>query len=164
MWEPILNETRFPKEFSLRSLQITKDEYPYPYRPAAAADLHSAGVAENYDVVYGWPEDAEKAERPKQCVFTREFGEYVDDWYAHNATNRASRSWGERPMLVQSLSLAATTEYMYRSSGQFIGGCQWHPFDHQRGYHPDPYWGGDFDAFQTTQDGGRFLSVTTVGR
>lgn len=148
MWEPILNETRFPKEFSLRSLQITKDEYPYPYRPAAAADLHSAGVAENYDVVYGWPEDAEKADRPKQCVFTREFGEYVDDWYAHNATNRASRSWGERPMLVQSLSLAATTEYMYRSSGQFIGGCQWHPFDHQRGYHPDPYWGGDFDAFR----------------
>ncbi|MFA5046034.1 MAG: glycoside hydrolase family 2, partial [Paludibacter sp.] len=31
---------------------------------------------------------------------------------------------------------------------QFVGGAQWHPFDHQRGYHPDPYWGGIFDAFR----------------
>lgn len=30
----------------------------------------------------------------------------------------------------------------------FLGGCQWHPFDHQRGYHPDPYWGGAYDAFR----------------
>ena len=37
---------------------------------------------------------------------------------------------------------------MYRTTGQFIGGTQWHPFDHQRGYHPDPYWGGIYDAFR----------------
>ena len=30
MWEPILNETRYPHDFSLEALQITKDEYPYP--------------------------------------------------------------------------------------------------------------------------------------
>ena len=84
MWEPILNETRYPKEFALQALQITKDEYPYPYRPVAAADVHSAGVADNYDVVYGWPGDDFKADKPKQCIFTREFGELVDDWYAHN--------------------------------------------------------------------------------
>ena len=148
MWEPILNETRYPLEFSLKSLQITKDEYPYPYRPVAAADMHSAGVSENYDVVYGWPGDDEKADKPKQCIFTREFGEYVDDWYAHNNLNRASRSWGEKPQLTQALSLAKTTEEMYRTTGQFIGGAQWHPFDHQRGYHPDPYWGGIYDAFR----------------
>ncbi|MBR4367899.1 MAG: glycoside hydrolase family 2 [Prevotella sp.] len=148
MWEPILNETRYPLDFSLKSLQITKDEYPYPYRPVAAADMHSAGVSENYDVVYGWPGDDEKADKPKQCIFTREFGEYVDDWYAHNNLNRASRSWGEKPQLTQALSLAKTTEEMYRTTGQFIGGAQWHPFDHQRGYHPDPYWGGIYDAFR----------------
>lgn len=51
-------------------------------------------MAENYDVVYGWPGDDEKADRPEQCIFTREFGENVDDWYAHNNNNRASRSWG----------------------------------------------------------------------
>lgn len=148
MWEPILNETRFPEDFALKSLQITKDEYPYPYRPVAVADEHSAGVRENYDVVYGWPGDDEKADKPKQCIFTREYGEYVDDWYAHNNLNRASRSWGERPQLIQALSLSSTTRDMYRTTGQFIGGAQWHPFDHQRGYHPDPYWGGDFDAFR----------------
>ena len=148
MWEPILNETRYPEEFALQALQITKDEYPYPYRPVAAADVHSAGVADNYDVVYGWPGDDFKDDKPKQCIFTREFGELVDDWYAHNNLNRASRSWGERPMLTQAMSLYRSTQELFHTTGQFIGGCQWHPFDHQRGYHPDPYWGGIYDAFR----------------
>jgi beta-galactosidase len=145
LWEPILNETHFPKDFSLKSLKITKDEFPYPGAPGAAADLHSDGVAENYDVVYGWPTDEGKA---NQSVFCREFGENVDDWYAHNANNRASRSWGERPMLVQALSHAESYDAMFHTTGQFTGGALWHPFDHQRGYHPDPYWGGIFDAFR----------------
>ena len=148
MWEPILNETRYPEQFALDALQITKDEYPYPYRPVAAADVHSAGVKDHYDVVYGWPGDDFKEDRPSQCIFTREFGELVDDWYAHNNLNRASRSWGERPMLTQAMSLWRSTRELYHTTGQFIGGCQWHPFDHQRGYHPDPYWGGIYDAFR----------------
>ncbi|WP_285798504.1 glycoside hydrolase family 2 TIM barrel-domain containing protein [Duncaniella freteri] len=148
MWEPILNETRYPENFSLEALQITKDEYPYPGRPIAAADVHSAGVKENYDLVYGWSGDDEKADAPRQNIFTREWGENVDDWYAHNNDNRASRSWGERPMKVQALSLAKTYDGLYRTTGKFIGGAQWHPFDHQRGYHPDPYWGGIYDAFR----------------
>lgn len=148
MWEPILNETRYPEQFALEALQITKDEYPYPYRPVAAADVHSAGVAEHYDVVYGWPGDDFKDDKPRQCIFTREFGELVDDWYAHNNLNRASRSWGERPMLMQAMSLYRSTAELHHTTGQFIGGCQWHPFDHQRGYHPDPYWGGIYDAFR----------------
>ena len=147
MWEPILNETRYPLDFALKALDITK-EYPYPGRPVAAADVHSAGVKEHYDVVYGWPGDDEKEDRPEQCIFTREFGENVDDWYAHNNDNRASRSWGEHPLLVQALSLAKSYDEMYRTTGLFIGGAQWHPFDHQRGYHPDPYWGGLYDAFR----------------
>lgn len=147
MWEPILNETSYPLDFALEALQITKDEYPYPGRPAAAADVHSAGVKENYDVVYGWPGDDAKGVA-EQCIFTREFGEKVDDWYAHNNNNRASRSFGERPLLVQALSLAESYDEMYHTIGGFIGGAQWHSFDHQRGYHPDPYWGGLFDAFR----------------
>lgn len=148
MWEPILNETRYPLDFALKALEITHEEYPYPGRPVAAADVHSAGVKEHYDVVYGWPGDDEKADKPKQCIFTREFGENVDDWYAHNNNNRASRSWGEHPMIVQALSLAKSYDEMFRTTGLFIGGAQWHPFDHQRGYHPDPYWGGIYDAFR----------------
>ena len=156
MWEPILNETRYPEDFALKALQITKDEYPYPYRPVAAADLHSAGVKDHYDVVYGWPGDDFASDglpvgdpaKIRQPIFTREFGELVDDWYAHNNLNRASRSWGERPMLTQALSLWKSTAELYHTTGQFLGGCLWHPFDHQRGYHPDPYWGGIYDAFR----------------
>jgi len=148
MWEPILNETRYPEGFALKALEITREEYPYEGRPVAAADVHSAGVAEHYDVVYGWPGDDFKPDKPRQCIFTREFGELVDDWYAHNNLNRASRSWGERPMLIQAMSLFRSTDELYKTTGQFIGGCQWHPFDHQRGYHPDPYWGGIYDAFR----------------
>ena len=148
MWEPILNETRYPHDFSLEALQITKDEYPYPYRPVAAADVHSAGVKEHYDVVYAWPGDEQKEDAPNQTIFTREWGENVDDWYAHNNNNRTSRSWGERPQKVQALSLAETYNNLYNTEPQFIGGAQWHPFDHQRGYHPDPYWGGIYDAFR----------------
>ena len=148
MWEPILNETRFPESFALDALQVTREEYPYAYRPLAAADMNSAGIKDNYDLVYGWPGDDEKADKPRQCIFTREFGELVDDWYAHNCQNRASRSWGEHPQLVQALSLASSCDEMFHTTGQFLGGCLWHPFDHQRGYHPDPYWGGIYDAFR----------------
>lgn len=148
MWEPILNETRYPEDFALEALKITRDEYPYEGRPLAAADEHSAGVRENYDVVYGWPGDEKKADAPAQTIFTREWGENVDDWYAHNNNNRASRSWGEKPQKVQALSLAETYDGLYATDNKFIGGAQWHPFDHQRGYHPDPYWGGIYDAFR----------------
>lgn len=149
MWEPILNETRYPEDFALKALQITKDEFPYPGRPVAVADMNSAGVKDNYDVVYGWTDDIGKEGTPDdKCVFTREFGEMVDDWYAHNCLNRAARSWGEKPMLTAALSLCDTYGEMFHKQRQFIGGCQWHPFDHQRGYHPDPYYGGIYDAFR----------------
>ncbi len=149
MWEPILNETRYPEDFALKALQITREEFPYEGRPVAAADLNSAGVKEHYDVLYDWADNIGKgALDTDKCVFTREWGEYVDDWYAHNAINRAARGWGEQAQVTAALSLADTYGMMYRGQRQFIGGCQWHPFDHQRGYHPDAYLGGIYDAFR----------------
>lgn len=144
MWEPILNETGFPLEFSLKAQKTTHEEYPF-VGCFCAADHHSKGVAENYEVVYGWPKDIGKF---KQCIFTREFGENVDDWYGHNTNNRASRSWGELPQIIQAMHLAKAYNQMCTADPQFIGGALWHPFDHQRGYHPDPYWGGLMDAFR----------------
>lgn len=166
LWEPILNETRYPEDFALKALQITRDEFPYPGRPGAVADMMSAGVADNYDVVYDWPENIGKPTTVKdKCVFTREFGEMVDDWYAHNCLNRASRSWGEKPMLTAALSLCDTYGTMFHGRRQFIGGCQWHPFDHQRGYHPDPYYGGIYDAFRQKKYAFEmFRSQVTDGR
>ena len=154
MWEPILNETRFPKDFAINALQATREEYPWPGRPVAAADMNSQGVLDNYDVIYDWayniPKTAsdDKDYAKGKCVFTREWGEYVDDWYAHNAINRAARPWGEHAMLQAALSLTDTYGQMFHGQRQFIGGCQWHPFDHQRGYHPDAYLGGIYDAFR----------------
>ncbi len=150
MWEPILNETRYPEDFALKALQITRDEYPWPGRPVAAADLNSAGVKDHYDVLYDWAYNIAdgKYDDIDKCIFTREWGEYVDDWYAHNAINRAARGWGEHAQLAAALSLADTYGQMYHGQRQFIGGCQWHPFDHQRGYHPDAYLGGIYDAFR----------------
>ncbi|MBQ4393033.1 MAG: glycoside hydrolase family 2 [Prevotella sp.] len=150
MWEPILNETRYPEDFALKALQITRDEFPWPGCPVAAADLNSAGVKGHYDVLYDWADNVGKGtyDDVDKCIFTREWGEYVDDWYAHNALNRAARAWGEHAMLAAALSLADTYGMMFRGQRQFIGGCQWHPFDHQRGYHPDAYFGGIYDAFR----------------
>ena len=51
-------------------------------------------------------------------------------------------------MLQAALSLTNTYGMMYHGQRQFIGGCLWHPFDHQRGYHPDAYLGGIYDAFR----------------
>ena len=150
MWEPILNETRYPVDFALKALQITREEFPWPGRPVAAADLNSEGVKDNYDVLYDWAYNIAngKYDDVDKCIFTREWGEYVDDWYAHNAINRAARGWGEHAQLAAALSLADTYGMMYHGQRQFIGGCQWHPFDHQRGYHPDAYVGGIYDAFR----------------
>ena len=149
MWEPILNETRYPKDFALEALQITRDEFPWPGRPVAAADLNSEGVKGNYDVLYDWADNIGAGNYDTdKCIFTREWGEYVDDWYAHNNINRAARGWGEHAQLAQALSLVDTYGMMFRGQRQFIGGCQWHPFDHQRGYHPDAYFGGLYDAFR----------------
>ena len=149
MWEPILNETRYPQDFALKALAVTREEFPYPGRPVAAADINSAGVKDNYDVLYDWADNIGKGTLDTdKCIFTREWGEYVDDWYAHNAINRAARGWGERAMLQAALSLTNTYGMMYHGQRQFIGGCLWHPFDHQRGYHPDAYLGGIYDAFR----------------
>lgn len=148
LWEPILNETHFPGDFSLKSLEITKEEYPHPGRPGAAADLQSANVKDHYDVIYGGAAQAVGPNAPKQSVFRREWGDLVDDWYAHNAPNRACRAWGEQALRTQSLSLWESLGEMYQNQGHFTGGCLWHPFDHQRGYHPDPFYGGIYDQYR----------------
>ncbi len=147
MWEPVLNETRFPLSFSLNALKITKEEYPYPGR-FATGDMNSAGVKDYYDVVYGWPKDTGTV---KQSIFTREFGECPDDWYAQNAPNRAARSWGEHAQLVQALYLANSYNDMCNAPPQFIGGALWNPIDYQRGYHPNTYYGGIMDNFRQTK-------------
>ena len=153
MWEPILNETHYPADFAANTYSITHSEYPYQ-GCFCAADSGSQGVADLYDVLYTHPFSGMRMRAPiKQSTFTREWGDYVDNWTAHNSLSRVSRSWGEVPMLIQADHYANahhSTDYdiLYAQPRQHVGGALWHPFDHQRGYHPDPFWGGILDAFR----------------
>lgn len=78
----------------------------------------------------------------------------MDDWNSHNSPSRVARNWGEHAMLVQAQHYAAPTypytsyDALYRTPRQHVGGCLWHSFDHQRGYHPDPFYGGLMDVFR----------------
>lgn len=158
LWEPILNETHYPEDFARRVVDILREEYPYPYC-YAGCDVTARGH-ELFPVQFTHPLNGgggafntNKLD-PAVSYFTREWGDNVDDWFSHNSPSRVCRAWGEVPMLVQAQGYARTDyqytcyDALYRNPRQHVGGCLWHSFDHQRGYHPDPFYGGIMDAFR----------------
>ena len=170
MWEPILNETWYPEHFAGRVHNIVHDEYPYQ-GAYTVSDSHAKGQ-EVFDVIYSHPYKSDfyqnnyentKRNREKlqidyqkedRCIFTREWGDCVDDWSSHNSPSRVARDWGEQAQLVQ-MQHYANPDYVYtcwetlhQTPKQHIGGALWHSFDHQRGYHPDPFYGGLTDVFR----------------
>lgn len=78
----------------------------------------------------------------------------MDDWNAQNSDSRVARGWGEIPMLIQAEHYAMPDypslcyETICKTPKQIVGACFWHSFDHQRGYHADPFYGGIMDAFR----------------
>ena len=155
LWEPILNETWYPADFAKNTRDIVDAEYPYPYC-YSGSDSEARGH-ENFPVYFAHPanmQDASKEIDPTKTYFTREWGDNVDDWSSHNSPSRVARNWGEQPMRVQARHYACpyypVTSYdvLYKQSPQHVGGCLWHSFDHQRGYHPDPFYGGLMDVFR----------------
>ena len=155
LWEPILNETWYPADFAKNTRDIVDAEYPYPYC-YSGSDSEARGH-ENFPVYFAHPanmQDASKEIDPTKTYYTREWGDNVDDWSSHNSPSRVARNWGEQPMRVQAQHYACpyypVTSYdvLYKQSPQHVGGCLWHSFDHQRGYHPDPFYGGLMDVFR----------------
>ena len=155
MWEPVLNETWYPKDFAQKVRQVVDREYPYPYS-YCATDGEALGH-EYFPIYFGHPlqmQDAASEIDRSKSYFTREWGDHVDDWLSHNSPSRVARNWGEQPMLVQAQHYASpdysvtSLDVLYQRAPQHIGGCLWHSFDHQRGYHPDPFYGGLMDAFR----------------
>lgn len=170
MWEPILNETWYPDYFGKRVHEIVHEERPYQ-GTYTVCDWHARGQ-EHFDVVYNHPfksafyqakhantpENVKKLtieyEKENRCIFTREWGDCVDDWSSHNSPSRVARNWGEHAQLIQLHHYAypdyvyTCWETLYRMPKQHIGGALWHSFDHQRGYHPDPFYGGITDVFR----------------
>ena len=152
-WEPILNETHYPEEFAKNALQICNEEYPYPYSTAACD--HGAAGDHYYSLLLRPKENELRADK---TYFIREWGDNVDDWNSHNSDSRAARGWGEVPMLLQAEQYALPTyqdkypilcyETICQKPRQITGACFWHSFDHQRGYHPDTFFGGIMDAFR----------------
>ena len=157
MWEPILNETWYPEDFAKNTRDIVDQEYPYPYC-YSGCDSGARGK-EHFPILFTHPSYdgkswGDKDANPKITYFTREWGDNVDDWSSHNSPSRVARNWGEQPMLIQAQHYANPTytytcyDALYRTPRQHVGGCLWHSFDHQRGYHPDPFYGGLMDVFR----------------
>lgn len=162
-WEPVLNETHFPESFALKAKQCVEEENPHSGGHYVAIDPGSKGSA-HYPVIYSHPQIGKgdgKASAysagtidPKKVYFTREFGDNVDDWNSHNSNSRVHRSWGEAPMLAQAVHYAEPTypftclELLYQTGTHHLGGTLWHSFDHQRGYHPQPFYGGLMDMYR----------------
>ncbi|MFV0484577.1 MAG: glycoside hydrolase family 2 TIM barrel-domain containing protein [Bacteroidales bacterium] len=160
MWEPVLNETRYPQEFAEKTVECALEEQPYA-KDNLACDPHSKGN-ELFPIIYSHPVSkgsglsvysANKLE-DNISYFTREWGDNVDDWNSHNSTSRVHRSWGEHAQIVQAQHYANPSypftcmEKLYETSPHHIGGTLWHSFDHQRGYHPQPFYGGIMDAYR----------------
>ena len=157
MWEPILNETWYPADFAQKVRNIVDEEYPYP-SCYCACDASARGK-EYFPILFTHPQTGDAGWEVKNLndtitYFTREWGDNVDDWNSHNSPSRVYRGWGEVPMLVQAKHYGApdykytSYETLYQTSRQHMGGCLWHSFDHQRGYHPDPFYGGLMDVFR----------------
>lgn len=157
LYEPILNETNYPEDFAKTAHDVVHEEYPYAYCYTACDN--TARGSEYYGVQFTHPQNgnpgyAIKTLDPKKTYFTREWGDNVDDWNSHNSPSRVSRAWGEHAMLVQAKDYAKPDfqytcyDALWRTTRQHVGGCLWHSFDYQRGYHPDPFYGGIMDNFR----------------
>ena len=151
LWEPILNETWYPADFAKNVLELVHKEYPYP-SCYSACDTQAKG-SEIFPVQFCHPMMKSKR-NPSVTYYTREWGDNVDNWSSHNSPSRVARNWGEQPMLIQAEHYAAPYypytcyESLCKENAWHAGGCLWHSFDHQRGYHPDPFYGGVMDVFR----------------
>ena len=147
-WEPVLNETSYPATFAKNAKATVDEEYPYPYSTSACDD--GSDGAEYYSLLLRPRKDL----NPSKTYFIREWGDNVDDWSAQNSDSRVNRGWGEVPMLLQAKHYGRPDydflclDDIYKDARQIVGGCFWHSFDCQRGYHPVPFLGGFMDAFR----------------
>jgi len=177
LWEPILNETNYPDYFAQKAHLTVHEEYPFQGAYTACDLAFEGGYTTSdfkgnayFDVVYAHPFKADTWNDPNwkqnyskyqidfskisKSVFTREWGNNVDDWSAQNSENRVARGWGEHAQLIQAIHygsppyLMGSFESIYRDPDQYVGGALWEAFDNNRGYHPDPFYGGIMDNFR----------------
>lgn len=142
MWETALNETPEQPEHVLRNMhKIAHEEYPY-YGMFTVTDMHEA-LKGGMDLHYHGTDPAVNS-------FTRECGDggEVDNWYSHNAITRIKMEWGERALMQQAERLCVVLGELNATPKTRLGGALWAGIEHQRGYHPDPFWGGLLDLYR----------------
>lgn len=143
LWETALNETPGQPARMLGEMhRIAHEEYPFPGM-STVADVDEA-KAGGLDFYYHGGFD-----EPKNSL-TREYGDggEVDNFFSHNATTRVKREWGEGPLLQQAAIRARDLDGVFGTPPIRLGAALWCGIDHQRGYHPDPFWGGLLDGFR----------------
>jgi len=141
LWETALNETPHQPAPMLGEMhRIAHEEYPFPglFTVADVDEAKSGGLDFYY---HGGMSESKNS-------LTREYGDggEVDNFYSHNATTRVKREWGEGPLLQQAAIRARGLEEIYDTPPIRLGAALWCGIDHQRGYHPDPFWGGLLDS------------------
>ncbi len=143
LWETAINETDNTPIEALKQLhQIVHAEDPFPgvYTVTDAYLAEPAG----FDFLYSG-----NHEGPKNS-YTREYGDggRVDNFFSHNASVRVHPSWGEHAAIEQLKRRFGELDGVYGSDPIEIGAALWAGIDHNRGYHPDPFWGGLLDTFR----------------
>lgn len=142
MWETALNETPQQPERALKNMHIVAhEEYPY-HGLFTVADMQEA-LKGGMDLHYHGTDPAVNS-------FTRECGDgsEVDSWYSHNAITRIKMEWGERALVGQAERLASIFGNLNSTNKSRLGGALWAGIEHQRGYHPDPFWGGLLNVYR----------------
>lgn len=142
LWETALNETPSQPDHAMHNMhKAAHSEFPFPgmFTVTDYEEAKKGGL----DVYYHGNDKNINS-------FNREFGDggEVDDWYSHNSIVRVKREWGEKAMLDQSLRQAKYLSQRFKTSKVRIGGAMWAGIDHQRGYHPDPFWGGHLNVLR----------------
>ena len=141
LWETALNETPHQPARMLGEMhRLAHEEYPFPgLFTVADVDEAKAGGLDFY--YHGGFNESKNS-------LTREYGDggEVDNFYSHNATTRVKREWGEGPLLMQAAIRARDLDGLYATPPIRLGAALWCGIDHQRGYHPDPFWGGLLDS------------------
>jgi beta-galactosidase len=143
LWETALNETPNQPAGMLHEMhRIAHEEYPFPglYTVADVDEGRKGGL----DFYYYGPMSG-----PINNM-VREYGDggEVDNFFSHNASTRVKREWGEGPLLEQAGIRAHALDGVFGGPRIRLGAALWCGIDHQRGYHPDPFWGGLLDEFR----------------
>lgn len=143
LWETGLNETLDePIDMLTEMHNALHEEIPFP-GVFSCTDVDHAKLA-GLDFYYhgGLQEDRNS--------LTREYGDggEVENFYSQNAASRVKREWGEKALMNQAMIRARDLPGVYSTPPIRIGATLWCGIDQQRGYHPDPFWGGLLDVFR----------------